>query len=195
MATQSLNRTQTNYNTLYDTRWINNNTYISYSNIQVYPNDVRINNSSCIDSSNVISSLRNITSLLYNGSGAAKLSTTSLGVTITGTATYSGKFQKFPSDIRLKTIISSIDNPFEKLGNLKAFKYQPNEIAKTLYQMDNKIQIGLSAQEVQKFMPEAVFVDDNGYLTLSYESIVPVLIQSIKELKQELEILEAQNNL
>ncbi len=64
--------------------------------------------------------------------------------------------------------------------------------------MDNeKIMIGLNAQEVQKVIPEIVSIapidmNENGqslsghkYLTIQYERIIPYLIESIKELKKE----------
>jgi len=41
--------------------------------------------------------------------------------------------------------------------------------------------IGLSAQDVQKVYPELVSVDDEGYLSLNYIGLIPVLIEALKE--------------
>jgi hypothetical protein len=41
------------------------------------------------------------------------------------------------------------------------------------------------AQEVEKILPEAVTTKFNGYKGVRYEKIVPLLIQSIKELSSE----------
>lgn len=46
---------------------------------------------------------------------------------------------------------------------------------------------GLSAQELQKFYPELVREGQDGYLTVNYVELVPILIQSIQELKAELD--------
>lgn len=46
---------------------------------------------------------------------------------------------------------------------------------------------GVIAQEVQKEFPEMVELQENGYLAVDYKQLVPVMIEAIKELKQELD--------
>ena len=55
--------------------------------------------------------------------------------------------------------------------------------------------MGVIAQEVQKVLPEAVNVvdEENGYLGVSYTSLVPVLIEAVKALKEKNEALEIEN--
>ena len=59
------------------------------------------------------------------------------------------------------------------------------------------LQIGTSAQEIQKVYPELVSYDDNGYLTLSYDRLSIVALAAIdklheenKKLKKRIEALE-----
>lgn len=46
---------------------------------------------------------------------------------------------------------------------------------------------GVSAQELQKIYPSLVLEGEDGYLAVNYTELVPVLIRSIQELKQELD--------
>jgi len=67
-----------------------------------------------------------------------------------------------------------------------------------------KQDIGLIAQEVEKVLPEVVSTktlrvgefgrdgDEKDFKTISYEKMVGVLVEAIKELKQEIEELKKQ---
>ena len=46
---------------------------------------------------------------------------------------------------------------------------------------------GLSAQQLQEIYPNLVLEGQDGYLYVNYQELVPVLIRSIQELKQELD--------
>jgi hypothetical protein len=52
--------------------------------------------------------------------------------------------------------------------------------------------VGVIAQEVEKVMPEIVTTRDNGYKAVKYEKIVPLLIEAIKELSNEVKELKSQ---
>ena len=51
--------------------------------------------------------------------------------------------------------------------------------------------IGVIAQEVAKVAPEIVTTRDNGYMAVKYEKLVPLLIEAIKELSEEIDKLKA----
>ncbi len=53
--------------------------------------------------------------------------------------------------------------------------------------------IGFSAQEVQKIFPEAVGVDDDGYLNFNMHSILVAYVNAIKEQQAMIEQLQTQN--
>ena len=49
---------------------------------------------------------------------------------------------------------------------------------------------GVSAQELQKIFPDLVREGQDGYLTVSYTEMVPILLRCIQELKQEIDELK-----
>ena len=53
-------------------------------------------------------------------------------------------------------------------------------------------EVGLSAQQVEAVLPEVVAPApiDNEYKTLHYERVIPLLVEAIKELKAEIELLK-----
>ena len=95
------------------------------------------------------------------------------------------------SDERLKDILGNIDGPVNKVMKLNGFYFRANELAQSLG-LDDRLQVGVSAQEVQSVMPEIVVPSpiDNQYLTVHYEKLVPLLIEAIKELKAEIDELK-----
>jgi hypothetical protein len=111
----------------------------------------------------------------------------------TGEIRATGEITAYYSDDNLKTRLGTIDNALDKLCSLTGFYYQANETAQALgYKV--KREVGVSAQEVQKVMPEIVSsapIDDK-YLTIHYERLIPLLIESIKELKNEVDVLKGQ---
>ena len=112
-----------------------------------------------------------------------------------GTIESTGNIIAFTSDIRLKKDIEPIKNALEKVQSLCGFTYSHNEIAKELGFTEERRWSGVSAQEIEKVLPEAVFpapIDDK-YLTVQYEKIVPLLIEAIKELKKEIDELKNKN--
>lgn len=115
------------------------------------------------------------------------------------------------SDINLKKNIVDMDgkkslesilklNPIEY--NLKqqyvTSKEKDIETQQTVYDEKSDIFLkkhyGLSAQELQNIYPDLVYKKDDGYLAVNYVELIPMLIQSIKELNAEIETLTKSNN-
>ena len=98
----------------------------------------------------------------------------------------------FTSDIRLKTDIEPIQNALDKVQSLNGFTYKHNEIAGELGLNTETRYAGVSAQDLQEVLPEAVknAPASDEYLTVQYEKVVPLLIEAIKELKSEIEELK-----
>ena len=62
-----------------------------------------------------------------------------------------------------------------------------NNIKEENEEEDNRLHYGISAQELQKIYPDLVTEGQDGYLSVNYIELVPILIRSIQELKQELD--------
>ena len=90
------------------------------------------------------------------------------------------------SDIRLKENISTINNSLNKILSISGYEYYWNEVAKEMYPERTMLDVGVIAQEVQQVIPSAVVEREDGYLAVNYDKIIPLLIESIKALKIEL---------
>jgi hypothetical protein len=102
-----------------------------------------------------------------------------------------GNITAYYSDDRLKTRLGDIDDALGIIDKIDAFYYEANETAKELgYEAVREV--GVSAQSVQRVLPEVVAPApiDAEYLTVRYERLVPVLIQAIKELTARVAQLE-----
>lgn len=89
------------------------------------------------------------------------------------------------SDERLKENISEISNSLDKVNTLRGVEFDWKEN----YHFSGH-DVGIIAQEVQKVLPEAITNRVDGYLAVRYEKLVPLLINSIKELKKEIDLLK-----
>ena len=109
-----------------------------------------------------------------------------------GSGSFSDDVTAFTSDIRLKTDIEPIQNALDKVQSLNGFTYKHNEIAGELGLNTETRYAGVSAQDLQEVLPEAVknAPASDEYLTVQYEKVVPLLIEAIKELKSEIEELK-----
>jgi hypothetical protein len=135
----------------------------------------------------------------FQGGGSGGVNAT-VGCYAAFTAT--GDITAFSSDERLKTKVGLIENALDKVCSLTAFKYTHNETARQHGFKDDLVYVGLSAQEVQKVLPEVVKPApfDQGteydvglgksrsgqdYLTVQYERIVSLLVEALKEERSE----------
>ena len=127
------------------------------------------------------------------GSGSVVLSTSpSLTTPNIGAATgtslsVSGDVTAFASDARLKTFNGVIPDALAKVLKLNGYHFQFNQVAADLGYDPDQQHVGVSAQEVQAVLPEVVKpapISDQ-YLTVQYEKLVPLLIEAIKDLAQQ----------
>ena len=90
------------------------------------------------------------------------------------------------SDERLKDNIKPITEPLWKVSQIGGYTFDWNDNQDTYEGHD----VGVVAQEIHKVLPEVVAERSNGYLGVKYEKIVPLLIESIKELDKKIKHIE-----
>ena len=91
-----------------------------------------------------------------NVMGATGTLTTTTSLSVNGAITATGDITAYASDSRLKNINSNINNSLEIVDSLNGFYYKFNDIAYSYGFDKNNMEKGLSAQEVQKVLPEIV---------------------------------------
>lgn len=127
---------------------------------------------------------------------------------VQGNIIASGYITSYYSDERLKHFTSRIKNSLEIINNLNGYYYEPNEKA-LQFGFKHEKQIGLSAQEVTKYIPEitklapfdaindadgnVISKSGESYLTICYERLGPIFVEAIKELTNEIKELKKEN--
>ena len=119
---------------------------------------------------------------------------------------FRGEVTAYASDRRLKNVSGTITNALDKVKALNGVLYTWNE--KSVEhgfkpEVDDTVEAGLLAQEVQAVLPEVVvpapfdYINDKSasgedYLTVKYERVIPLLVEAIKEadLKSEAQAAE-----
>jgi hypothetical protein len=103
----------------------------------------------------------------------------------------------------LKNIEKLVDEPLSRLEKLRAVYYEQNALARRFGYQSTARHVGYLAQEVQDALPEAVApapfdsnkyghsISGENYLTVMYSKIVPLLVQSLKEQKEQIEYIKS----
>ncbi|MGA2785880.1 MAG: tail fiber domain-containing protein, partial [Candidatus Bathyarchaeia archaeon] len=91
------------------------------------------------------------------------------------------------SDIRFKQNIQPLQNSLQKILALQGISFAWKD-------KPQRSELGLIAQDVKQIVPEAVMAfKENGvedYHAVNYASLVPLLVEAIKELKAEVDELK-----
>jgi hypothetical protein len=95
---------------------------------------------------------------------------------------YAGAFNA-TSDENLKKDIVVVEGALDKLFQLRGVEFKWKET--------DKLAAGVIAQDVQNVLPQAVFENANGHLSVQYDQLHAVLIEAVKELTARVKELEA----
>jgi hypothetical protein len=100
-------------------------------------------------------------------------------------STSNGNLTNTASDENLKKNIASFDMGLAETISLNPVYYNwTNEEL-----MGTQREVGFIAQQVQQILPEAVGANADGTLSLDYPRLIPMLVNSIKELNQRVDNL------
>lgn len=140
-----------------------------------------INTTGSISSSSI-----SVSNALVAGSIASNSSITAAGDII---AYYT------PSDKTIKNNLLAIQNPLDKVERITGYSFTFNEKAPS--HLNGKNSYGVIAQEVESVLPDAVEDRPDNIKGVNYDALIPLLIESIKnlsvqikELKKEVSILK-----
>jgi len=87
--------------------------------------------------------------------GVGTTNPSSFNLQVVGTFGTTGDITAYYSDDRLKTRTGEITDALAKVKSLEGFIYRPNELA-TSFGFENGQHVGVSAQAVQRVLPEAI---------------------------------------
>ncbi len=95
------------------------------------------------------------------------------------------------SDMRFKKDIREIESPLGKVMNIRGVTYEYRTGEFPEYRFSGGRHAGCIAQEIEKVLPEAVLTDNNGYKSLNYSELVPLLLEAVKEQQNTIERMRA----
>lgn len=98
---------------------------------------------------------------------------------------YSGEFNYYLSDERLKKNIETLEDPLSDIMKLRPVSFE--------YKKSGAQTMGVIAQELEKVYPSLVSNDSpNGYKSVSYDGLIAPLIGAVQELKKQNDELKRQ---
>lgn len=126
--------------------------------------------------------------VLVSGSSAAPSWTSTLtlsdltvnnGLNVTGVITCTDL--NSTSDINLKENIQTVTNALDIVKDIRGVKFE--------WKNNGKKSLGVIAQEIEQVLPELTS-DNNNTKTVNYNGLIGILIEAIKELSEEIELLK-----
>jgi Chaperone of endosialidase len=100
------------------------------------------------------------------------------------------------SDIRYKQNIHQLRHALDKVLALHGIYYHWNKKKMSADAYTTARQVGFSAQEIERYFPEIVQTDANGYKAVDYGRLTPILVEALKEqqrfMEQQAELIARQ---
>ena len=100
------------------------------------------------------------------------------------------------SDRRLKSNITTLVDALDAVQRMRGVSYLHNKAERAVQTPDlsdnihGGVQTGFLAQEIEKIVPGSVLTDARGYKSLRYTSLIPYLVEAIKEQQEQIRGLQ-----
>ena len=126
-----------------------------------------------------------------DAAGNVGIGTTSPNYKLDVRGTIGNNTTLYHSDRRWKKDIQPLDDSLDKIMGLRgvSFRWKTEEFKEMTF--PDGSHIGLIAQEVETVVPEVVQTDNQGYKSVEYANLVPLLIEAIKEQQKQIDQLKA----
>lgn len=108
-------------------------------------------------------------------------------LTVVGSALINGCVY-VASDQRFKKNINQLSNALSKIRQMRAYSYQYNQEDFPDYSFGKGKTYGFLAQEIGQIAPELVRKNDEGYYSVNYIGMIPLINQAIKEQQMIIEL-------
>jgi hypothetical protein len=187
-----LNRTGTNFTVTVDESFLNDAETISTFNTWTFAlagsRPTTTSTQLLLNSRQEALSTGTATLVVYGGVGIGKKTFIGSLQGVGTRAVYStqqGELTNTSSDENLKKNITSFDMGLTATIALSSVYY--NWIDED--RLGSQREVGFIAQQVQQILPEAVGTNADGTLSLDYARLVPMLVNSIKDLKDQIDAL------
>ena len=130
---------------------------------------------------------------IQNGTGYVGIGTASPSYRLQVNGQISASAFVTASDSRYKMQVMPLRNALEDLLNLQGVTYAYDQKQWREKNFPGGRQIGFIAQEMESLFPELVTTDRDGYKSVNYAGVVPVLVEAVKTLKVEVNLLTVRN--
>jgi len=83
------------------------------------------------------------------------------------------------SDLNLKSDIKGIENALDTINKINGYTFN--------WKDSDKNGIGVIAQEIEAVIPDLISTAENGIKSVAYISLIPILIEAVKELSNKID--------
>ncbi|MEI7728303.1 MAG: tail fiber domain-containing protein [Verrucomicrobiota bacterium] len=126
-----------------------------------------------------------------NGPVGIGVSAPSYSLQVNGSVAGVGAYNNL-SDARFKTNVVRLSGALDKIQAMRGVQFDWRTKENPQMHFDNRAQLGFVAQEIKDIVPEAVSQDAEGYYSIAYSMLIPVLVEALKEQQREITTRDTQ---
>ncbi|WP_299440124.1 tail fiber domain-containing protein [uncultured Aquimarina sp.] len=111
---------------------------------------------------------------------------TTYALNVNGDLNYTGNLTNI-SDRRYKKNIESLSGSLGKIIQTEGVQYEMRKDEFSDMKFADGTQYGVIAQDIEKIFPNLVSTNDQGYKSVNYTGLIPVLVEALKEQQQQIQ--------